>query len=333
LDSLTQLVLGAAVGEATLGRKVSYRAAVWGAVCGTLPDLDVFIPMGSAVADVTYHRSFSHSLFILPLLAPLFVWLILKIHPQTSTLRKNWIRLVLLVFLTHIALDTFTVYGTQIFWPLNIPPIGLGSIFVIDPLYTIPLAIGLLIALIMGSASKLAFRANVTGLTLSSLYLVWSVVAQIQVEQAAQTDLANKRIQYERLLVTPTPFNTLLWNIVAVDEGNYYTGLYSLLDREGPLDIKAYNRNLNLLQTIETHWPAERLRWFSKGFYKVDAINSEVVISDLRMGVEPNFAFRFIIGLRSEGLTYPVPNRRFEEPRPWDRIPELLRRIWQQPPG
>ena len=333
MDSLTQLVLGAAVGEATLGRKVGYRAAVWGAMCGTLPDLDVFIPLGSAVADVTYHRSFSHSLFVLPLLTPLLVWLILKIHPQTAPLRRNWAWLVLLVFLTHVALDTFTVYGTQIFWPLNIPPVGLGSIFVIDPFYTLPLAIGLLVALIVGSSSRMAFRANTVGLGLSSLYLAWSVFTQFHVEQIVLKDLESKRISYERLLVTPTPFNTLLWNIVAVDDGHYYTGVYTLLDEQGPLDIKTYSRNMVLLTPIESHWPVQRLSWFSKGFYKADVVEARVVVSDLRMGVEPDFAFRFIVGSFLDETSQPVSNSRLEQPRPWDRIPGLYERIWQRPPG
>ena len=42
MDSLTQIVLGAAVGEVMLGRKVGNRAILWGAVAGTIPDLDVY---------------------------------------------------------------------------------------------------------------------------------------------------------------------------------------------------------------------------------------------------------------------------------------------------
>ena len=44
MDSLTQLTFGDACGEAILGQKVGRKALVWGAILGTLPDLDVFIP-------------------------------------------------------------------------------------------------------------------------------------------------------------------------------------------------------------------------------------------------------------------------------------------------
>ena len=41
MDSITQAALGAAVGEGVLGRRIGNRAPIWGAVLGTLPDLDV----------------------------------------------------------------------------------------------------------------------------------------------------------------------------------------------------------------------------------------------------------------------------------------------------
>lgn len=43
MDSLTQATLGAAVGEAVLGKKTGNKAAVIGAIIGTIPDLDVLL--------------------------------------------------------------------------------------------------------------------------------------------------------------------------------------------------------------------------------------------------------------------------------------------------
>ena len=122
MDSLTQIALGAAVGEATLGRRIGRRAMLWGAICGTLPDLDVLVPLGGVVEDFTSHRSWSHSLLVMAAFTPVMVWLILKIHPHTRQHRWRWHVLVYLVFATHALLDSFTVYGTQIFWPLPRPP-------------------------------------------------------------------------------------------------------------------------------------------------------------------------------------------------------------------
>ncbi len=89
MDSVTQIALGAAVGEAVLGRKIGNRAMLWGAIAGTLPDLDVFVPLGDAVKDFTYHRSASHSLLMLALATPLLVWLINRIHPSLREHRSS----------------------------------------------------------------------------------------------------------------------------------------------------------------------------------------------------------------------------------------------------
>src|SRR5210317_1849174 len=102
MDSLTQLTLGAAVGEAVLGKKIGRKALLWGAVGGTLPDLDVLVKYADPVMDFTYHRSFSHSVFVLSLLTPIFVWLILKMHPKSRRYRQQWVMMVWLVFMTHI---------------------------------------------------------------------------------------------------------------------------------------------------------------------------------------------------------------------------------------
>jgi len=42
MDSLTQIVLGGAIGELVAGRKMGNRAVLWGAIAGTIPDLNVF---------------------------------------------------------------------------------------------------------------------------------------------------------------------------------------------------------------------------------------------------------------------------------------------------
>ena len=130
-------------------------------------DLDVLVPFADAVADFTYHRSFSHSLLVLAALTPLMVWLILRAHPQTRPERGRWALLVYAVFATHVLLDALTIYGTQILWPLDHTPFGLGSIFIIDPLYTLPLLVGLAAALALRHRPP-GLRANAVGLLLSS---------------------------------------------------------------------------------------------------------------------------------------------------------------------
>ena len=326
MDSVTQIALGAAVAEATIGRKIGNRAILWGAIAGTLPDLDVFVPLGDVVRDFTYHRSASHSLFVLALLTPLLVWLITRIHPDTRVLRNRWLLTILLVFTTHVLLDSLTAYGTQIFWPLPVPPVSLSTIFIIDPTYTLPLLIGVIAALVMTRQSDRGHLINRYGLILSSVYLGWTLVAKTIVERNFADALRDQGIGYQQIFTTPAPFNTLLWRAVVRDEGGYYEAYYSLLDADNDIDFSYYPSQEELLVDIADHWPVQQLQWFSRGFYAVSERQGDIVISDLRMGLEPSYVFQFKIG----EISNPHPKPAAPERIPADRDLSLLRLVWDR---
>jgi len=315
MDSLTQLALGAAVGEATLGHRVGRKAALWGGICGTLPDLDVFIPFGDPVADFTYHRSFSHSLLVLALLTPLVVWLIRRAHPREAHYRAGWFALVYLAFATHVLLDSCTIYGTQIFWPLSATPMTWGSVFIIDPAFTLPLIIGLIAVALSRQNPLRGYRINAAMLTLSTLYMCWSFVAKFHAQSVAEATLAAQGLPNDRVVTLASPFNTILWRTVAMDDTGYNVGWYSLLDDGRTVEFQHYPSDPDLLDGIEDHWPVARLRWFTKGFYRVSRIGESVVMTDLRMGIEDSYVFRFQVGV----VGYPQ-----SLPRPAEQLPAEL---------
>lgn len=330
MDSITQLALGAAVGEATLGRQVGRRALMWGAVCGTIPDLDVFIPLGDAVKDFTYHRSASHSLLVLAALTPLVVWLILKIHPHTRDHRWRWFALVYLAFATHALLDSFTVYGTQIFWPVSDTPMTWSTIFIIDPLYTLPLLVGIIAAAITAQKGRWGYAVNTAGLVLSTGYLVWTLGAKLYVNHEAVDALKKQNIMYTGLLTVPSPFNSLLWRVLAVNDTNYYEGYYSLLDKTNDIVFDVKPRSLELIQPIQDTWPVQRLQWFSKDFYAVSQINDDIVMTDLRMGSGSDYVFQFKVGESGNPHVHSAPVERIESNRDFSRLNWVWRRIWDK---
>ena len=86
MDSLTQIVLGAAVGEAVLGKKVGNKAMLYGAIAGTIPDLDTFVgKFFDTITEIEIHRGFSHSIVFAILFAPVFGWLISKIESNETS--------------------------------------------------------------------------------------------------------------------------------------------------------------------------------------------------------------------------------------------------------
>ncbi|WP_210547364.1 metal-dependent hydrolase [Rhodoferax sp. PAMC 29310] len=301
MDSLSQLALGAAVGVATMGRRTAiWKAALWGAVAGTLPDLDVFIDHGDPVRNMVLHRAETHSLFWLTLFSLPLAALVARLHGQWAIWQRWWLALWL-ALVTHPLLDTMTVYGTQLALPFSEHPFGVGSIFIIDPLYTLPLLVGAGWALAArGRAGGL--HANALGLLLSTAYLAWGVVAQQHVERIARESLARQGIVAEQLLVTPAPLNTLLWRVVAMSGAHYHEGFYSLLDAEPTVHFDPFDRGQSLAGELQNLDSVRRIAAFSHGFYKLEQAGTQLLISDLRMGQEPAYAFRFVVAERHSPL-------------------------------
>ena len=151
MDTISQFALGAAVSVAVVGRRVGLaRAALWGGVCGVAPDFDAFIDHGDPVSNMTLHRAETHALFWQTVASPPIAGALAWWHRERARPREAfpaWLLAVWLVLVTHALLDATTIYGTQLGLPFTNYPFGLGSIFIIDPLYTLPLIAGLVLAL------------------------------------------------------------------------------------------------------------------------------------------------------------------------------------------
>lgn len=329
MDSLSQIALGSAVGMAVMGRRTKlWKAALVGAVYGTLPDLDAFIDYGDPVRNVTFHRAQSHALFYLILASPLLAWLAAKLFGEMKHF-KHWLLATALILITHALLDYLTIYGTQLALPFTDTPFGLGSIFIIDPLYTLPLLIGIIGALILQKRPA-GLRWNNIALAVSTFYLAWGIGAQQYVKDVARDAVAAKGWSNAELVVTATPFNTLLWRVLVLTPDGYAEGFYSLLDRARQIDFNDYDRGKDLLPAVRGNWEAERVIWFSHGFYKLGEEQNQLVISDLRMGQEPFYSFNFILAQRVDDEWV------FIEPELDSRRPDIgiaLAWIWQRMRG
>lgn len=306
MDSLSQIALGAAVAVATMGRRTAlWKAALWGAVAGTLPDLDVLIDHGDPIRNMVLHRAETHAPFWLTLFSLPMAAFVAKLHGQWPLWRRWWLA-IWLVLVTHPLLDAMTVYGTQLALPFSDHPFGVGSVFIIDPLYTLPLLAGVGWALATRGAGR-GMAANAAGLLLSTAYLGWGVAAQLHVERIARDALAAQGISAERLLVTPTAFNSLLWRIVAMSGDRYHEGFYSLLDGGRRVGFDPFERGAALAEQLQGLDGVRRIAAFSKGFYKLQADGDRVLLSDLRMGQEPAYIFTFVVAQRRSAAVPVMP--------------------------
>lgn len=328
MDSLTQIALGASIGVAVMGRRTAvWKAALWGGVAGLLPDLDVLLDHGDPVLNMVLHRAETHALFWLALASGPLAWFLARMTGELGLWRRWWL-VMALALLTHPILDWFTIYGTQLFLPFTDEALGLGSLFIIDPLYSLPLMVGVVWAL---RGSLRGWRANNFGLAWSCVYIAWSVLVQQHVLDHAQASLRGAGLSTERVFVTPAPFNTVLWRVVAVDDQHLHEGFYSLLDAGRPVRFDAFERGADLLETHADHPQVQRLQRFADGFVSLrQEANGDLWISDWRMGQYPNFVFTFNIGpTLTPGQTPPVA---IQERRTMD-VAAGLAWLWQRLQG
>ena len=312
MDSLTQFALGAGVGVALLGRRIGPRkAALTGGVLGTLPDLDVLFPFDDPIDSFTLHRGASHAFLVHALVTPLIGEGLLRLFQGLRDQRLRSYLAVFLIFVSHAIIDALTIYGTRIFWPLFPEPVGSGSVFIIDPLYSLPLLAIMIWALFRGDWSPRFGRAVAAALILSSAYMGWGLVAQQLAKDRAETLLAAAGIVPDRLLASPTPFNTWFWKVIAVD-GDHYVNLY-LPVFGAPERATAYRhpRGTERLGCLDDSEALAKLDDFSDGFFRLEEKDGEILVADLRMGMTPNYVFRFAIARQTdEGLTPMAPERR-----------------------
>lgn len=296
MDSLTQALLGAVVQGSLLGRFQGRKALLYGAALGTLPDMDVLLDFGDAVGQMTYHRGFSHSIFLITAFSLLLAWLVRRFRPEAGYGMQRLFACVWLVLATHVFIDTCTTYGTQVFWPLPVAPANLTNIFVIDPLYSLPLLLGVLLALFSGLGGA-GWRALNWALGLSSLYMLSSFVSQAVMTERFDAALRAEGIASEQRLVMPTPGNTLLWRLLVLDGERYCEGLSGWFDRKAP-QLVCRTRGLELRGVVADSAAHQRLSWFNGGYMAYREEQGQLVVTDLRLGLLGSHSFQFVLAQR-----------------------------------
>jgi len=346
MDSISQIVLGAAVGEAVLGKKVGGKAALWGAICGTIPDLDVFFNFTHTyVESLQLHRGFSHSIVFSVLLAPLLGWLIHYIYKKKNEAsRLDWIKLAFLAVITHPMLDNFTTWGTEFFWPVSDYRIAWKTIFVIDPLYTVPFAFFLIWALFLKRDRKKRRVLNWIGIVWSCLYLMTGVINKTYMQGRFADDLASRKstheqVNFDRIMVRPTPMNIIQWAATAETSTGFYLGYSSMLD-DNPTQIEYQYipHNKHLLEPYLDHPELQELLPLTEGYYYVTESDTALIINDLRFGLDAAkiredavSVFRYVLLYNEDhtGLTSIE-----EAPRELNRpIGDMLGEIWEEVKG
>lgn len=327
MDSLTQIVLGAAVGEAVLGKKIGNKAMVLGAVAGTIPDLDVFVGyFTDTVSALEIHRGFTHSIVFAVGVGLLFAWLC-ALWDKRAVLKEWWL-FWFLTFVTHPLLDAHTTWGTQLFWPFE-TRLAYKNIFVIDPLYTVPFLVFLILAMLQKKGSIKRRKFNNLGLIISSSYMVLTIVLKGITYFEFKSELEAQNIEYLTLQNKPSPFNTILWTANVETEDAFLIGNYSFFDTQ-PVKFYSHRKNHQALGELSKEDKIQRLIKVVEGWYTISERNGQLLFNDLRFGlmsVDPNadkYAFSYIIEKKNGELKIT------EEPKDRSDAKRLLGDLWNR---
>ena len=331
MDSLTQIVLGAAVGEAVLGKKVGNKAMLYGAIAGTIPDLDILASyVTDTVTALEIHRGFTHSIIFSVFFAPIFGWLVSRYESYKDF--KAWSWLFFWAFLTHPILDAHTTWGTQLFWPLEYR-LAFKSIFVIDPLYTLPFLLFLILAMFQKRDAPKRRLYNKVGIIISSSYLLLTFVLKGMAFNEFEMALKDQHIEYSEIETKPAPFNTILWSANVETKNNYLIGYYSFFDSK-PIHFVTYPKNHDLLGELIQDEKVQRMIAVSKGWFTITKKENGLYYNDLRFGLlslkpnSQNFAFQYEIKTTNSGKVSFVETKKNRED-----AKQLLSDLWMRLKG
>ncbi|HZX74383.1 MAG TPA: metal-dependent hydrolase, partial [Cyclobacteriaceae bacterium] len=334
LDTITHIVLGAALGEVIAGKKMGKRAMLWGALANNAPDLDIFLSPFQTIPDsLLSHRGFTHSILFAMLVPPALAWIFNHLHKGKAYGFKTWYLIFASGLFAHILVDSFTNYGTGWFEPFSHYRVSFNTIFVADPFYTIALLISFIALLILKSKSVFRKYFLIGGLTISTGYLFFTFINKFSINQVFIKTLEEKNLEYSSFITTPTPLNNFLWYCLAKNDSGFYFGYRSLFDH-GPLTgITFVPKNDSLLEDLRNDPGIQKLIRFSQQYYCITKSDSGGLdFHDLRFGQvggwhnpKATFVFSYHITKGINNTAY-INQGRFEAVT-GDEFRELIQRI------
>jgi inner membrane protein len=232
VDWITQAALGALIGEMMMGKRLGKRALTWGVLFGILPNLELLLfPLLDTARELAWQRGPSHSLVVMALgswgiaRGLEYLWKREKISQ-----REAWI-FVTAAWGSHLLVDSLTVEGAALFWPLSGQRVSFklmhsGDFLVAIPLIAAVVALATLPEQVLRKprGKKLpppSKRGKVCrwGLGISAGYALLVLGLKLVVSAGFEADLARRGTKFERRIEAPLPNNPLLWRSV-VDQGS-----------------------------------------------------------------------------------------------------------------
>jgi len=352
MDSITHIVLGGCLGQVTLGKQAGRKAVLWGAIADTVPDLDVFLgPFVHPVQSLLTHRGFTHSILfaaVFPLIMGKFLARLYRKDeiPREPVPREivsqelipwwKWAILIGLGTFSHIFIDSLTNYGTGLLEPFCNHRFSYTTIFIADPLFTLPMLLTFFVLLFKKVSLPFKNKMAKTALILSGIYLCWTIYNRTFFESHFEDQLASQHIPFSEQSLTPSPLNNILWSTIAKSDSGFYQGHYSLLDDSARVNFNYIPAHKELAAQFTDNKEYQLLERFSKGYSCISILQDGLpYFHDLRFGTTKgwrpaigDFTFNYPLQLDS------TDNKMLIKSSPWNMARfEGLGDLWERVKG
>ena len=290
LDPISQGAIGAGFAQ-TLQRKEKILAVTWlGCAAGMAPDLDVLIQSPTdPLLFLEFHRHFTHALIFIPFGAAIVAGALFWFVRHRLSFKESYLA-CLIGYATHGLLDACTSYGTQLFWPFSDMRVAWNNVSVVDPAFTLPLLI-----LVILAYRRQDLRFTYAGIAWVVFYLS---LGWVQMERASAytyqvaASRGHEASDISQLSMKPSFGNLLLWKSIYHHDGRYYvdairTGLDVQLCVGDSVEKLVISKHLPDLQPgTQQAKDLERFRWFSQDYLAPTGTLGEV--TDMRYSTIPN---------------------------------------------
>ncbi len=277
MDLVTQAALGSLCGEIILRKKLGNKGMLWGALFGTLPDLDILAyPFLSFTEQLMWHRGFSHSILMTFIATFFFGWLLHQRYAKRGLTKARLSAFVFWAWATHILIDCFNTYGTQILEPFSHSRFSINNISIIDLFFTLPIIIGLIYAAFKDRDSR---KRILTG-RIVAIWLVTYLCLSLTVKHFANKEfeqrLADSNIPYSKMMTAPTFGNIFLWRMVAHDKDSFHVSYWSIFDQQSDTPkIRSFKQGHEIDEQFKDSEDFQTMIWFSHGWHKTYQLPSE----------------------------------------------------------
>jgi inner membrane protein len=240
VDNLCHTLVGAALGEAGLGRRTGFGTGAL-MIASNLPDMDVLV-FASGTPSVAFRRGWTHGVLadvLLPLLFTGVVVLIARWRGRDDIRPGQMLLLAYVGVILHVLMDLLNNYGVRLLMPFSGHWFYGDVLFIIDPWLWIILGAGIWLARRWRSVKPV--RGS---LLLAAAY----VLAMIVSARLARAEIIDRWQQVEgqpphALMVGPVPLTPLRRQVI-IDAGDRYeTGTFTWQPRNVRFDRGAVLKN------------------------------------------------------------------------------------------